>query len=177
MERNGPVFLSVDGDPSSNFMARFSTSEVPVKKISGSYFQKDPFPGWLGDRSTNEKAVCFSVGPSSWLAVDRVEARGGKYCGGLCGEWGIDRLRKRTVTGSWTNTRCKRFPKSLASRCFRQRHSGAAAPSPHALTRPSSNSRSRAFRVKDAARSNSARASSKRPSFLRKSPRTLGNKW
>jgi peptide-methionine (S)-S-oxide reductase len=37
-------------------------------------------------------------------------------------------------------------------------------------------SRSRSFRVSVAARSNSIRASSVRPSFLRKSPRTLGNR-
>src|SRR5207247_8195277 len=37
-------------------------------------------------------------------------------------------------------------------------------------------SRSRAFWVSDAARASSARASSKRPSFARRSPRTLGSK-
>src|SRR5207245_6957255 len=36
---------------------------------------------------------------------------------------------------------------------------------------------SRALRVSAAARSNSARASSKRPSLARKSPRTVGSRW
>ncbi len=53
------------------------------------------------------------------------------------------------------------------------------APAVHeesAAARSSSNFRSRAFCVSAAARSNSARASSLRPSFLRKSPRTLGSR-
>ena len=37
--------------------------------------------------------------------------------------------------------------------------------------------RSRALRVSDRARSNSVRASSKRPSLARRSPRTLGRRW
>src|SRR5947209_8524569 len=45
-----------------------------------------------------------------------------------------------------------------------------------AAARSSNSLRSRAFCVSDAARSNSARASSSRPSFLRKSPRTLGSR-
>ena len=36
---------------------------------------------------------------------------------------------------------------------------------------------SRALRVREAARSNSARASSRRPSFTRRSPRTAGRRW
>ena len=45
-----------------------------------------------------------------------------------------------------------------------------------AAARSSSSARSRALRVSDAARSNSARASSGRPSLLRKSPRTAGSR-
>ncbi len=48
------------------------------------------------------------------------------------------------------------------------------APAAHSAARSSSSSRSRSLRVSAAARSNSARASSKRPSFARRSPRTLG---
>jgi 8-oxo-dGTP diphosphatase len=43
--------------------------------------------------------------------------------------------------------------------------------------RSSSIARSRALRVSDAARSNSTRASATRPSFARRSPRTLGKRW
>ena len=43
--------------------------------------------------------------------------------------------------------------------------------------RASSSSRSRALRVIEAARSNSARASSPRPSRASRSPRTLGSRW
>ena len=46
----------------------------------------------------------------------------------------------------------------------------------HTAARSRSNSRSRAFCVCVAARSNSARASVKRPSLNRKSPRTLGKR-
>src|SRR5947207_1341803 len=45
-----------------------------------------------------------------------------------------------------------------------------------AAARSSSSLRSRAFCVSEAARSNSTRASALRPSFFRKSPRTLGNR-
>ena len=47
----------------------------------------------------------------------------------------------------------------------------------HAWARSSSRARSRALRVREAARSSSARASSKRPSFASRSPRTLGKRW
>src|SRR5258708_2845646 len=44
------------------------------------------------------------------------------------------------------------------------------------IARSSKRSRSRTFRVSEAARSNSSRASPNRPSFLSRSPRTLGNR-
>src|SRR2546426_440838 len=47
----------------------------------------------------------------------------------------------------------------------------------YAAARSRRSSRSRALRVSDAARSHSARASSKRPSFASRSPRTLGKRW
>jgi hypothetical protein len=47
----------------------------------------------------------------------------------------------------------------------------------HPRARSRSSSRSRALRVSAAARSNSTRASPKRPSFRRRSPRTLGKRW
>ena len=58
-----------------------------------------------------------------------------------------------------------------------QRGSLRVDAAPHSAARASSNSRSRVFRVSDAARSNSARASARRPSLWRKSPRTLGSRW
>src|SRR5712671_2607341 len=51
------------------------------------------------------------------------------------------------------------------------------APSEQARARSNINSRSRAFRVSVAARSNSERASAKRPSLLSRSPRALGKRW
>src|SRR5262249_51454438 len=65
-------------------------------------------------------------------------------------------------------------------------HRGGASCSPYfttrrpwcsAAARSSSSLTSRALRVIEAARSNSPRASSKRPSFSRKSPRTEGSRW
>ncbi len=96
----GPFFLSINGkDPSETFMARFATSNKIVKKVSGSYFNKDAFPGWLRDRSTDQQGVSFSVGSVSWPSTDRVEVRGRMYCGGLCADAGIYRLRK--MKGLW----------------------------------------------------------------------------
>lgn len=93
---DGPFFLSIDGkDPSDTFMARFANSDRKVKKASQSYFKKDPPPGWLRDRSTNEQGVSFLVGSISWIAPDRVEVRGGMYCGGLCADAGTYRLEKK----------------------------------------------------------------------------------
>src|SRR2546422_823526 len=84
-----PIFLTIDDkDPSDAFMARFAVLNSTVKKASGSYFKKEPSPGWLRDRSTDEKAMTFSVGSICWMSLDRVEARGGMYCGGLCADWG-----------------------------------------------------------------------------------------
>src|SRR5260370_42130061 len=53
---------------------------------------------------------------------------------------------------------------------------GWGGPPAQARARSSRSSRSRALRVNDAARSNSACASAKRPSLKRKSPRTLGKR-
>ena len=103
MERlkgGGPVFLSIgDKDPSDSFMARFAGSKNKVKKASQSYFKKDPFPGWLRDRSTDEQGISFSVSSINWLSTDRVEARGGMYCGGLCADAGTYRVEKKR--GRW----------------------------------------------------------------------------
>jgi len=97
---NGPIFLSIDGkDPSDTFMARFAELNKTVKKASGSYFKKEPFPGWLRDRSTDEKGMTLSVDCISWMSLDRVEVRGGMYCGGLCADGGVYRLRKKD--GRW----------------------------------------------------------------------------
>src|SRR5208282_4858605 len=99
-KRNCPFFLSIDGkDPNDAFMRRFAALKTPVKKGSGSYFKKEPFPGWLLDRSNNERAISFSVGTISWMSLDRVEVRGGMYCGGLCADAGIYELRKKN--GRW----------------------------------------------------------------------------
>lgn len=100
MQWEGTFFLSIDGkDPSDSFMARFAATNARVKKESGSYFKKDPSPGWLLDRSTGEKAVSFFVGRISWISVDQVEVRGGKYCGGLCADAGIYRVARKN--GRW----------------------------------------------------------------------------
>ena len=97
---NGSVFLSIDGkDPDDEFMARFTGTRASVKKDSGSYFQKNPFPGWLRDRSNGEKAVSLSIGAISWFNPTQVEVRGGTYCGGLCGDWGIFVVAKKN--GEW----------------------------------------------------------------------------
>jgi hypothetical protein len=97
---NGPFFLSIDGnDPSDSFMARFAPSSARVKKYSESYFRKDPSPGWLRDRSTDEKAIGLSVRSVTWISNDQVELRGGMYCGGLCADAGIYRLAKKN--GRW----------------------------------------------------------------------------
>lgn len=61
-----------------------------------------------------------------------------------------------------------RFPRAASRQPARAAASAARA---------SSKVRSRAFLVSAAARSNSARASSKRPSFASRSPRTLGSRW
>jgi hypothetical protein len=98
--RDGPFFLSIDGkDPNDTFMTRFANADRKVKKESQAYFKKDPPPGWLRDRSTDEQGVAFSVGAISWLSLNRVEVRGGMYCGGLCADWGIYRLKKKN--GRW----------------------------------------------------------------------------
>jgi hypothetical protein len=98
---NGPFFLSIDDkDPSDAFIARFATLNKTVKKASGSYFKKEPSPGWLRDRATGEKVMAFWVRPISWMSLDQVEVRGGMYCGGLCADTGIYRLKKKN--GRWT---------------------------------------------------------------------------
>ena len=98
--REGPFFLSIDGkDPSDTFMARFASADQKVKKASQSYFKSTLPRTGLRDRSTDEHGVWFSVGAISWLSLDRVEASGGMYCGSLCADEGIYRLRKKD--GHW----------------------------------------------------------------------------
>jgi hypothetical protein len=99
-KRNCPFFLSIDGkDPSDAFMRRFAALGRTVKKESESYFKKDQSNRWLRDRSTGEEGVAFSVGPISWLSSDRVEVSGGMYCGILCADGGVYRLKKKE--GHW----------------------------------------------------------------------------
>jgi hypothetical protein len=102
MTRNfDSTFRSIDGkDPNDEFMTRFAGSNVHAKKASGAYFKKQPFPGWLRDRSSGRKAVELSVGPISWISVTRVEVLGGSYCGGLCADAGVFRVVKKN--GYWT---------------------------------------------------------------------------
>jgi len=93
---SGPFFLSTNGqDPSASFMARFASPKQTVTKASQSYFKKEPFPGWLRDRSTDGQGISYSVGRISWLSPDQVEVRGGMYCGGLCADGGTYRLEKK----------------------------------------------------------------------------------
>src|SRR5262249_11093495 len=97
---DGPFFLSISGeDPGDTFMTRFANADRKVKKASQSYFKEDPSGGLLRDRSTDEHGVWFSVGAISWLSRDRVEVNGAMYCGGLCADGGIYRLRKKD--GRW----------------------------------------------------------------------------
>lgn len=97
----GPIFLYIDGkDPSSEFMERFAGSKLRVKKGSGSYFKKYPFPGWLRDKSTGQKALSLSVRDIAWITIMRVEVKGGTYCGGLCGDGGVFRVVRRN--SHWT---------------------------------------------------------------------------
>jgi hypothetical protein len=97
---DGPFFLDIDGkDPSDTFMARFANPGRKVKEASQSYFRKDLPHGRLCDRSTDEPGVAFSVRAISWLSLGRVEVRGGMYCGGLCADSGIYRLKKKN--GRW----------------------------------------------------------------------------
>lgn len=98
--REGPFFLSIDGkDPSDTFMARFASADRKVKKASQSYFKSTLPRTGLRDRSTDEHGVWFSVGAISWLSLDRVEVGGGMYCGSLCADGGIYRLKKKA--GRW----------------------------------------------------------------------------
>jgi hypothetical protein len=93
---SGPIFLSIDGkDPSDAFMMRFAQSNLPIKKASGAYLKALS----LRDRLTDQQAVELSVRSVSWISVDRVEVRGGFYCGGRCADAGIYRVGKRN--GRW----------------------------------------------------------------------------
>jgi len=110
MKGNGPFFLSIDGkDPSDTFMTRFVMLNVPPKKESESYFKKEPFPGWLRDRSTDEKAMMFSVGYIRWKSVHRVEVHGGCTVAAFALTTEFIDSRRRTVVGRWMGTKCRWF--------------------------------------------------------------------
>jgi hypothetical protein len=95
------IFLKINGkDPSNEFMARFANSKLSVRKASGSYFKKDPFPGYLRDRKNENEAIEYSVGPVRWITATRVEVRGGMFCGGLCADAGTYQVTK--TNGHWT---------------------------------------------------------------------------
>lgn len=96
----GSILLSIDGkDPTDQFLGRFAGSNWRVKKASGAYFAGEPFPGWLRDKSTNEKSELLHADSILWLSPDVVEVRGGRYCGGLCADAGIYRVVKNS--GRW----------------------------------------------------------------------------
>jgi hypothetical protein len=120
---------------------------------------------WAGER-TGRAHACGEVGFAAvnfGLAVAREQFRQSILAAG--------RNKERTSAFRPRATRGNKTLYSLHG-C-----SHGVEPAPHARARPSNSSRSRALWVSNAARLNSKRASSNRPSLLRRSPRTVGNRW
>lgn len=104
----------------------------------------------------------------------------------LEGRWyGCDARSSERAVGSATASLTSQLPKVVTPLRPQGPKIPTGRPSPifcqsvrrQEVARASRNSRSRALRVRDAARSNSARASSRRPNLARRSPRTLGRGW
>jgi hypothetical protein len=74
---------------------RYRIDKWEGKKVSESYFKKDPSFDWLRDKSTDEKGILFSIKNIKWISFHEVEVRGGMYCGALCADAGTYRLEKR----------------------------------------------------------------------------------
>jgi hypothetical protein len=77
-------------DPSGETLARFAGHEPPVKPVSRCH--ADAFSGVV-DLETGARGVVFLIGPRAWASETEVHVTGGYYCGGLCAEWHIYRLR------------------------------------------------------------------------------------
>lgn len=96
----GTVFLNIDhADLSDEFMARFASSGVTVKRTSEGYIDQRILRSRV-DRSTGKAGVDLSMGSIGWLYGDRVEVQVDLICGPLCGCGGIYQLVK--PRGRWT---------------------------------------------------------------------------
>jgi len=79
------ILISISGqDPSKEFLKRLRDIPLQIKPASKGKFEKEPFPGWLVDKDTNERAVELYVNEIKWTSESKAEIEGGYYCGGLC---------------------------------------------------------------------------------------------
>jgi len=103
-DMNYKTFLVSIGekDPTDDFLCRFKDIPRRIKPASKEKFEKEPFPGWLHDRDTNDRVVEFYVGQIDWKSESQAEASGGYYCGGLCGALYVFKLKK--TAGKWIVT-------------------------------------------------------------------------
>ena len=92
---NFQIFLiSIDNkDPTEEFLKRFKNIPRQVTSGSAGYLKKEPFPGWLHDKTTGQKAIRFNAGAISWKSRSSVEVNAEYYCGGLCAAGYIFRLQ------------------------------------------------------------------------------------
>jgi hypothetical protein len=80
-------------------MRRFKGIPRQIKPASQGYFEKEPFPGWLHDKDSGERAIEFHVSSVIWKSDSLVEAKGGYYCGGLCAVMYVFKLEMQK--GKW----------------------------------------------------------------------------
>ena len=79
-------------DPSSDLMARFAGHQPAVRPVSRC--RTAPLgPIGVADVETGEQGVAFLIGPRAWISETEVLVTGGYYCGGLCAEWHVYRIR------------------------------------------------------------------------------------
>ncbi len=78
-------------DPSDAFMIRFSNNQPPVRKASQA---KEDIKG-IFDVKTGEKGPILKAGEIKWLDRDTVEAISTYYCGFLCANGDIYRVKRK----------------------------------------------------------------------------------
>jgi hypothetical protein len=89
-------FLGINkGDPSDEFMKRFTGNKPPVRKES----ECDTATGEALAKKTGESGLVFYVGHIDWKSDSEVDVEGGYYEGNLSASSNTYTLRK--VNGKW----------------------------------------------------------------------------
>ena len=94
------IHFEKGADPPAAFLARFSSSKIPV--VAGSGCTEDPRSG-VTQRSTGAHGLAFRIDSIKLTDADHATVTGGYYEAGLSASGNVYTLER--VSGTWTVTK------------------------------------------------------------------------